>query len=77
MANCVKCVDCKFSRWSRTDSGRIKKKVTGRCEAVIEVKIPVLMCAPPPTNVFYKQGIWPDNEGECDFFQAQDPVEGQ
>ncbi|WP_274644917.1 hypothetical protein [Pseudomonas serbica] len=75
MANCVKCVDCKFSTWTRTDSGRIKKKVAGRCEAVIDVRIPVLMCSPPPTNVFFKQGIWPDNDGECDFFQPNIMVE--
>lgn len=76
MANCVKCVDCKFSRWTRTDNGRIKKNVPGRFEAVINVRIPVLMCS-PPRNVYFKEGIWPDNEGECDFYQAQDPVEGQ
>lgn len=69
MENCVKCVDCKFSTWTRTDSGRIKKNAPGRCTVVVNVRIPVLLCAPPPANVFYKHGIWPDNEGQCDFFQ--------
>lgn len=63
----VKCVNCKWGDFQRTDSGRIKKKLAGRCQAVVDVEFPVLLCSDAP-KIFFKQGIWPDTEGRCDFY---------
>jgi len=68
-AAAVKCVDCKWGEFQRTDSGRVKKKVAGRCQAVVDVELPVLLCSDAP-KAFFKQGIWPDTVGRCDFFTA-------
>ncbi|MET3371985.1 hypothetical protein ABIC89_001026 [Variovorax boronicumulans] len=51
-----------------TPTGRIKKNVSGRCNATL----------PPPFRILaaeiaitYKRGIWPDFEGACDLFEVR------
>lgn len=66
----VKCVNCRFAEWERTPTGKIRKKIAGRCRAQYP-DLPVFLSM-PDLMLPGKNGIWPDLEGRCDGFKPLD-----
>lgn len=68
------CLTCKFSTFERTDTGRLKKKVPGRCSfKIVSPVVPWFREEEVARSCSsYRHGIWPGDGKECKCWDPSD-----